>query len=248
MQAKAEKIAYWLLKDLNKAVYQFNMIEEGDRIAVAVSGGKDSLALLELLNLRLASAKEKYQIVAVHVSGDANGPACHIHPPLVEWLESSGLAYVVEKFRLPENEKIPLNCHRCTWNRRKQIFEIARRENCNVVALGHHADDLAQTTLMNLVFHGKVETMAPTADYFGGVFRLIRPMCFLAESDIQRFAKAAGFPEPPPMCPRSQVSQRQTVQKFIRETQKQFPDTRYNILQAGLKNTLETEQPEIPGE
>ena len=244
MQEKAEKIAYWLLKDFNKAVYQFNMIEEGDRIAVAVSGGKDSLTLLELLKFRLASAKEKYEIVAVHVSGDANGPSCPIHPPLVDWLEANGYAFVVEEFKLPDGEKIPLNCHRCTWNRRKQIFEAARRENCNVVALGHHADDLAQTTLMNLIFHGKVETIAPTADYFGGVFRLIRPMCFLSETDIQRFAKEANFPDPPPLCPRSELSQRQTVQKFIRETQKQFPNTRYNLLQAGLKYTLETEKNE----
>jgi tRNA(Ile)-lysidine synthase TilS/MesJ len=242
MQAKAKKTAYWLLKDLNKAVYQFNMIEEGDRIAVAVSGGKDSLTLLELLNFRLASAKENYEIVAVHVSGDANGP-CPIHPPLEEWFESGGYPYVIEEFKLPANENIPLNCHRCAWNRRKQIFEVARRENCNVVALGHHADDLAQTTLMNLVFHGKVETMAPTADYFGGVFRLIRPMCFLSESDIQRFAKAIGFPEPPPLCPRSDQSQRHAVQKFIRDTQKQFPNTRHNILQAGLKHTLNGDEP-----
>ncbi|MCB2179793.1 hypothetical protein KQH54_01580 [bacterium] len=238
MQAKAEKTAYWLLKDVNRAIYQYQMIQDGDRIAVAVSGDKDSLALLKLLDLRRASTKENYEIVAVHVSGDGNGPACAIHPPLIEWFEANGYHYTAEAFSLPEKEKLPLNCHRCAWNRRKQIFEMARRENCNVVAYGHHADDLAQTTLMNLIFHGKVETMAPISDYFGGIFRLIRPMCFLSEADIKRFAKLADFPEPPPYCPRGQHSQRQTAQNFIDEAQKQFPNVRKNLLQAGLKYTL----------
>lgn len=238
MQAKAEKIAYWLLKDVTKAIYDFNMIEDGDRVAVGVSGGKDSLALLELLNLRRASAKENYEVIAVHVSGDTNGPTCPIHPPLVDWLEARDIPYIAEPFNLPETETPPLNCHRCTWNRRKQLFEVARRENCNVVALGHHADDLAQTTLMNLIFHGKIETMTPVGDYFGGIFRLIRPMCYLSEADIRRFATTAEFPAPPAECPRSQHSQRQAVQTFIHETQKQFPNVRQNLLRAGLKYTL----------
>lgn len=244
MQAKAEKTAYWLLKDLNKAIYQFKMIEDGDRIAVAVSGDKDSLTLLKLLDLRRASSKENYEIVAVHVSGDGNGPACQIHAPLIEWFQSNGYAYAAEEFNIPENEKIPLNCHRCSWNRRKQIFEMARRENCNVVAYGHHADDLAQTTLMNLIFHGKAETMPPVSDYFGGIFRMIRPMAYLTEADIKRFAKLADFPEPPPNCPLSQDSQRQVAQQFINKAQKQFPDVRKNLLRAGLKYTLNGNNPE----
>lgn len=244
MQEKAEKALYWLLKDVNKAIYQYHMIEDGDRIAVAVSGDKDSLTLLKLLDLRRASSKENYEIVAVHVSGDGTGPACPIHPPLIAWFQSNGYAYAAEEFNLPENEKIPLNCHRCSWNRRKQIFELARRENCNVVAYGHHADDLAQTTLMNLIFHGKVETMAPVSDYFGGIFRLIRPMSFIAEADIIRFAKLADFPESPPACPLSQNSQRLTVKRFINETHKQFPNVRKNLLQAGLKYTLDGDKPE----
>jgi len=84
MQEKVEKIAYWLLKDFNKAVYQFNMIEEGDRIAVAVSGGKDSLILLKLLDLRRARSNENYGIGAIHVNGLGNSPACQIHRPLTE--------------------------------------------------------------------------------------------------------------------------------------------------------------------
>lgn len=224
-----------MLKDVNKAIYQFEMIQNGDRVAVAVSGGKDSLTLLKLLDWRRANVPEKYEIVAVHISGDSEGPTCPAHPALVEWLESTGYTCVVEAFNLSNTEPIPMNCQRCTWNRRKQLFEIARRMDCNVVALGHNADDLVQTTLMNILFHGKVETMLPVSDYFSGVFRLVRPMIYLSEPEISRFADAAGFPETPPECIRSSTSQRQVVKDFIIETQKKFPYIRKNLLSAGLQ-------------
>ena len=242
MRAEIEKLAYWLLKDVNKAISDYEMILDGDRVAVAVSGGKDSLTMLRLLDWRRSSIPEKYDIIAVHISGDAEGPICPAHPPLIDWLESSGYTYIVEELNIADSEPVPMTCQRCTWNKRKQLFEIAQRMECNVVSLGHNADDLAQTTLMNLLFHGRLGTMMPVSEYFSGVFKLIRPLSYISEADISQFARKAGFPAFPPECVRSAVSQRIAVKEFIQETQKKFPSVRQNLLRAGLRNSPENEK------
>lgn len=232
-----QRQAFWLLKDINKAIRDFEMIEDGDKIAVALSGGKDSMSLLRLLDWRRASSPEKYGLTAIHVIGDADGPKAATHQPLLDWLETRDYEYAVERMYLPDDEQLPLNCRRCTWNRRRTIFETTQRLGCNVIAMGHHADDLAQTTLLNLLYHGKVETMAPVGDYFEGTFRLIRPLAYTSESAIRRFAKTNNFPPPPPDCPHSDHTSRKLMAKLIQQAEKNCQDIRVNLLRAGLKGT-----------
>ncbi len=247
MPTNPDRLAYWLLKDVNRAIRDFQMIADGDRVAVAVSGGKDSLSLLRLLDIRRKQAAERYELTAIHVIGDARGPGIGEHPPLLDWLRESGYAYAVEPLRLPDNEPLPMGCQRCTWNRRRTLFETARRLGCNVVAFGHHADDLAQTTLLNLLYHGKVETMAPRREYFDGQLRLVRPLCYLAEKDLRRFAKALAealaeanaFPPPPPDCPQSDHSRRKLARELVAQAEKDCQDARINLLRAGLRGNLE---------
>ena len=161
MASDPTRLAYWLLKNVNRAIRDYAMLADGDRVAVAVSGGKDSLSLLRLLDVRRQTAPERYDLAAIHVIGDARGPEILAHRPLLDWLSASGFEHEIVSLQLPDGETLPLNCQRCTWNRRRTLFEAAQRLGCNVVAFGHHADDLAQTTLMNLLASGKVETMAP---------------------------------------------------------------------------------------
>lgn len=231
-----DRLAYWLLKDVNRAIRDFAMIADGDRVAVAVSGGKDSLSLLRLLDYRRRSAAERYTLAAVHVVGDARGPDIEAHRPLLEWLEASGVEHLVVPLYLPAEEPLPLGCQRCTWNRRRTLFEAAQRLGCNVVAFGHHADDLAQTTLLNLVSSGRVETMAPRRDYFGGALRLIRPLCYVAEADLRCFARACGFPPPPPECPQAALSRRRLAAELLRQAEAISPNARANLLRAGLRS------------
>jgi tRNA 2-thiocytidine biosynthesis protein TtcA len=234
MTPDMDRLAYWLLKDVNKAIRDYNMITAGDRVAVALSGGKDSLSLLRLLDFRRENVKEDYELFAIHVMGDARGPQQAPHQPLLSWLGASGYQYKTVPLDLPPDEPLPLTCHRCTWNRRRTLFQAAQGLGCNVVAYGHHADDLSQTTLLNLLFHARVETMAPKRDYFDGTFQLVRPLAYLPESEIKRFAKESDFPPPPPACPQSRDSRRQFIADLIRQAETDCHDVRTNLLRAGL--------------
>jgi tRNA 2-thiocytidine biosynthesis protein TtcA len=241
MPPNPDRLAYWLLKDVNRAIRDYQMIADGERVAVAVSGGKDSLSLLRLLDLRRKQVSERYELVAIHVVIDSRGPGTPEHPPLLDWLRESGYEYAIEPLCLPEGEDLPLGCQRCTWNRRKTLFKAAERLGCRVVAFGHHADDLAHTTLLNLFYHGKVETMAPRREYFDGALRLVRPLCYLAEADLRRFARACAFPPPPPNCPQSDYSRRQLARDVLKQVQRACPSARINLLRAGLKGNEESQ-------
>ena len=236
MSPDPARLAYWLLKEVNRAIRDYAMLADGDRVAVAVSGGKDSLSLLHLLDIRRQTVPERYELAAIHVIGDARGPGTPVHPPLIDWLAAGGYEHLVVPLRLPDDEMLPLNCQRCTWNRRRTLFEAAQRLGCNVVAFGHHADDLAQTTLMNLLASGRVETMAPRREYFDGALRLIRPLCYVAEKDIRRFARASAFPSPPEDCPRSHESRRRVAADLVDLAEREFQSTRTNLLRAGLNS------------
>ena len=244
MKNDPSRLAYWLLKDINKAIRDYEMIQAGDRIAVTVSGGKDSLSLLRLLDLRHRSAPDKYELVALHIIGDARGSECPKHHPLLEWLAESGYEYAIEPMIIPEDEPLPMDCQRCTWNRRRTIFQLAHQMDCNVVAFGHHADDFAETTLLNLIYSGRVETMLPNQKYFAGKLRLIRPLCYTPEKELRRFARAnLDFPPPSPQkCPRSDLTHRQRVKDLIQVAEGWAKDTRVNLLRAGLRgNELASE-------
>jgi len=237
LSRKAARRGYFLLKTINRTIREYHMIHDGDRVAVAVSGGKDSLSLLTLLRLRQQRIRQHYELVMVHVRGDARGRACPPHPALVDWLELQGLPFVVEPMDLLADEPLPLPCHRCSWNRRKTIFQVADRMGCNVVAFAHHADDLAHTTLLNLFFGGRVETMAPTADYFDGRFRLIRPLAFVPEKDLAYFARACDFPPPPSDCPYAEDSHRALMVRVLRLFHKDAHKVRTNLVRAALRSS-----------
>jgi tRNA 2-thiocytidine biosynthesis protein TtcA len=105
--------------------------------------------------------------------------------------------------------------------------------------MGHHADDLAQTTLLNLLYHGKVETMAPRREYFDGTLRLVRPLCYTPEGPLRRFARACAFPPPPPDCPRGNQSRRRLIRDLLKQAERGCQDARTNLLRAGLKGISE---------
>ncbi len=231
-------LAHFLLRDARRAIREFAMLRDGDRVAVAVSGGKDSLALLDLLQRLQRIAPERFELAAVHVRGDATGITA-THEPLETWLEARGLAYRIVTPELTGAEVLPLDCQRCTWLRRKAIFVAAEALGCNVVAYAHHADDVAQTTLLNFLYSGSVHTLAPVADYFDGRFRLIRPLIYVPESELARFARAGDYPPPPPGCPRADSSRRRLVASMLKLMGHDYlKQGRTNLIRVGLRKKM----------
>lgn len=204
----AEKLAFYLLKKVNKTVRDYRLINDGDRIGVAVSGGKDSLSLLKLLNLRRGSVREDHELMAVHVRSH---PSCGGEVPLQELeelLKAEGVECCIEEVNaLTEGESAVSEpeCFWCSWNRRTALFLAADRLGCSKVAFGHHSDDVAQTTLLNLLYHGRLETMEPRVTSFGGKITVIRPLVYVPEKELLRFARACECQPAVPRVPRART-------------------------------------------
>ena len=155
--------------------------------------------------------------------------------PLEEWLAGQDVAVRVVEPEVGAGDALPLDCQRCTWLRRKALFLAAEELGCNVIAYAHHADDAAQTTLLNLLYGGDLRTLQPAADYFGGKFRLIRPLFYVPESELARFARASGFPPPPPACPRAGDSRRKLIADMLKLLGRDYlKQARPNLIRAGL--------------
>lgn len=212
--ANPASIARYLLKPVNRAVRDFDLIEDGDRVAVGVSGGKDSRTLLDLL-VQGVDIPGTYAVVAVHIEGSAVGLPDRTSA-LVPWFRRLGVEHEVTPLEVPEDEPLPMDCFRCAWNRRKALFFAADRHGCNKVAFGHHADDAAVTTLLSLMYKGKLETMAPCLNFFDGRFRVIRPLIYVPEREITRYARAQGWTTPPEAaCPQGETSRRVRIARFL---------------------------------
>ncbi|MBD3182364.1 hypothetical protein GF312_08735 [Candidatus Poribacteria bacterium] len=232
-----------LIRKVNKALRLHDMISDGDKIAVAVSGGQDSMSLLNLLQMRRRIVPEDYELLAVHVLGDSRGPdAFPPHKPLIDWLESTGVEYIVEPMHLAEDEKLPMKCHRCTWNRRTTLFKMTNRNGCNKLAFGHHMDDMVETALLNLLYQGRMASMYPCAQYFNGAFTLIRPLMYITKNELDLFAKRNNFPDPPPECPASTETKRAVIAEILQLADQSYQNMRTNILRAAL-NCMEKEIP-----
>jgi tRNA 2-thiocytidine biosynthesis protein TtcA len=233
----SDKLAYYLLKKVNKANREHSLLADGDRVAVAVSGGKDSLSLLRLLRARQRSARERYDVVAVHVVPAADAPCGtgQDTTALEAWLQGEGVEHAFvpmeEASGRPDREgQSP--CFHCAWRRRKAIFLAAERLGCNKVAFGHHADDIAQTTLLNLFYQGRLETMRPRVEFFGGKLTVIRPLAYVPEKELVRFAAACDFPPAPASCVAAGASRRTLMAQILRTVEQTYPKVKVNLWRA----------------
>jgi tRNA 2-thiocytidine biosynthesis protein TtcA len=224
------RIASFLLKPVARACKEFDLLAEGDRIAVAVSGGKDSRTLLDLLLRYRERLPFSYEAVALNVVGAPAGLP-DLTEPLEAWFRQLGVAYRFLPLELSPGEPLPLNCFRCSWNRRKALFLAAADLGCNKLAFGHHADDAAVAALLNLLFAGRLDTLEPKVSFFEGRVTVIRPLIHVPAKELARYARAAGFPPAPP-CTQESHSQRRYVETFLRGLGRHQSRIRTNIWRA----------------
>lgn len=221
---------FYISKRVGKAITDYDMLSDGDKIAVAVSGGKDSLTMLRVLTERRSFVPIKYELLAVHID---LGYSCQHPKILAEYFKRTGVNYHIEKVSISkETKRKEINCFWCSWNRRKALFEVADRMNCTKVALGHHKDDIIQTILLNLFFHGEISAMSPKQELFNGKIILIRPLAYVEEDLIIRFAKSAGFPHQKCVCPNSLTSNRTKISNVIKDLKKICPEVKTNIFKS----------------
>jgi tRNA 2-thiocytidine biosynthesis protein TtcA len=215
-----------LYKIMGKAIADYNMLSEGDRILIGVSGGVDSLSLLKLFCMRQKRIPINFEIIACFV--DTSFVELD-RPALFEYLDSCGINYTVKKLEL-NNEGV--GCFWCSWMRRRILFETAREHNCNKVSLGHNIDDMTETILMNMCFRGEVSVSPPALEMFGGKLKIIRPLCYIEKKEILDFASRFSFPDTHYECPYGKQSRRNLVKGMLEGLEKECPYVKKNIFRS----------------
>ncbi len=226
------RLAYFILKKVNKLVRDEMLIADGDRIVVAVSGGKDSLALLRLLQWRQRAQPEHYDLLAAHVVVPGAVADEGRQQDLAALVASWGLPFRLLSVEVAPAESLPLPCYRCTQYRRAALGRFSLANGYNKVAFGHHFDDLVETALLNLFHSGQLTTLLPKRDYFDGALTLIRPLASVPESELRRLARLAAFPDLGYDCPLAGETQRAQVRELLRIMQRVNPAVKQNILRA----------------
>jgi tRNA 2-thiocytidine biosynthesis protein TtcA len=209
------------------------MIRDGDRLALGVSGGADSLTLLWLLAERRTRVPVRYTLHAVYVDPGFEGGAAEALTPFcerlgvplrIEWTDYGRIGHS------PENRENP--CFLCARLRRKRLFEVADELGCGTLALGHNKDDVIETLFLNMCYAGEISTMLPAMELFGGRFRLIRPLAYAEAGIIRRFAREQRMPVSANPCPSSGTSERAEIKGLLENLYRHNRKIKGNIFRA----------------
>lgn len=231
---KNTKLFLHLKKWLEKAVLDFNMIEEGDRVLIGVSGGADSLALLDLLDSKMIFVP-RFSFIAVNIDMGFD-PSYQAYDGLEKYFQENNYRYIMEKTDIgvlshsDYNKKNP--CFLCSRLRRKRIFEIADAEGCNKIAFAHHRDDIIETLLINMFYGREISTMMPNQSIFDGKLHIIRPLAYLKEELVKKYSRERQFPAAKNDCPTSKTSKRVYIKNLLNELERDNKEIRENIYKA----------------
>ena len=240
------KLRTRLTKRFHKACADYGLIADGDHVLVGLSGGKDSLALVEFLGKRAQVYVPRFKVTAVHVrvkERDYHSDLSYLEdfcarvrvPLIIRDTEiggarfASGLENAASGYSLEVKGKEKHPCFLCSWYRRKALFDVAQELGCNKIALGHHKDDLVETLLMNLIFQGSVATIPPLLQMEKMPIEMIRPLCLIEEKEIQEYAELSGYEKQVKLCPLEKVSNRAEVKRLLAQLEGLNPNVRDSI-------------------
>jgi tRNA 2-thiocytidine biosynthesis protein TtcA len=235
---RIKQVTKKLHRAVGEAIVQFSMIEEGDRIMICLSGGKDSYTMLDMMLHFQKVAPVSFEIIAVNLDQKQPGFPEEVLP---NYLSELGVAYkIIEKNtykivmdKTPEGKT---TCSLCSRLRRGTLYEAAKELGCNKIALGHHRDDILETFFLNFFFAGKIETMPPKFINDAGDLVVLRPLALCKESDIEYFSTHKNYPIIPcNLCGSQENLQRKKVKKMISDWEADFPD-RSSIMMHALQN------------
>jgi tRNA 2-thiocytidine biosynthesis protein TtcA len=223
---EAGKLEKRLCRLVGEAIGDYGMIEAGNRVMVCLSGGKDSYGLLDVLMKLRARAPLSFELIAVNLDQRHPGYPEHVLP---DYLASLGIPFRIEaqdtysvvKRLVPEGETM---CSLCSRLRRGVLYRVARELGATKIALGHHRDDILETFFLNLFFGGKMKAMSPKLQSDDGQHVVIRPLAYVAESDLEAYAEAKQFPIIPcDLCGSQPTLQRKQVKEMLREWERRHP-------------------------
>jgi len=229
------KLEKRLCREVGRAIVDFNMIEEGDKVMVCVSGGKDSYAMLDILIKLQQRAPINFSLIAVNLDQKQPGFPAHILP---DYLSKLGVPFHIEtqdtysivKRVIPEGKTM---CSLCSRLRRGILYRVAEELGATKIALGHHRDDMLQTLFLNMFFGGKLKAMAPKLRSEDGRHIVIRPLAYVAERDIERYARARNFPIIPcKLCGSQDNAQRRAVKAMLQQWEAAYPGRTESIFSA----------------
>ena len=230
-----ESRLHFLLRRAKQVQRQWRIIEDGDRILLGLSGGKDSMALLYLLRYWQRFSPDSFEFAALHVETAGLEGNAERRAQLEEHLEAIDVPLDFVGIEYPEggNERqAGFRCFRCSRRRRESLFKHAVENGFNKVALAHHLDDAAETALMNLFFHSSLDTMEPKVEFFDGKITVIRPLVLAEEREVARLSKLIDFPFFRCNCPDLRTTERDRVKDFIRSFGREAKAVKRNIWSA----------------
>lgn len=222
-------------RKVGKAIHDYALIAGGDRVLVGVSGGKDSLALLDVLASRAKDPKQRYSVVAAHV--DVEEVEYEVDADYLRgFCDSLGVPFVSRSIRVDlERDARKPACFVCSWHRRKVLFDVAREYGCASLALGHHRDDAVESLLMSMIFNAALSSMPARLSLFGGELALIRPLIYLSNEETARYAAIRGFRQQRKRCPHERATNREAVAALLRQAEALAPNVRANLF-AAMRN------------
>jgi tRNA(Ile)-lysidine synthase TilS/MesJ len=218
-----------------KAVLSYNMIDNGDKVLVAVSGGKDSVVMLDALYGFKRFGKVDFEMEAIHIAVD-DVPYSVDKDFFTDYCQGKGIPFhyiTISAGMEKRGKKAP--CFVCSWHRRKRLFTFAKENGFKKLALGHHMDDAVETLLINMTYHANITSLPGKLKMFEGAMYLIRPLILLRDFETLKYAKIKGFENLSEECPYSGTTNRNTARNIIEQLEKLHPGAVANIFNS-LKN------------